>query len=362
MRPPTRNDGPVPTLRKHPPPPHPPSTTQSHPTANASSASASSEQLSLSTLTTNPAANLSADPVATASSDDSTTTSSSSSSSSNSHNSATTTANNFDRGRRAFFNVESDRLLFCSPHPTTGSDDAAAGTVPASGSGLQPYEVVSYERRRRNRCERRRRNSDSDDFSPQVSFGSESLLDLADDDDDNNDDISIKYSAYNVDGGAANYAAKVIPCDDSSSANNSCALSAPGFGPAQSAAVWFGNGSDNDCDRSVELRPLDSVSHSSADRVALVKNSASLIFTKKVGSNSVQPAAAAVVHRRQRDIRSAFGKYQRRSLHDQQHRGLLAEKAKPATGTRNERAYSWYAPSYKPLCEESENQRLLQVN
>lgn len=336
MRPPTRNDGPVPTLRKHPPPVLvPTSSSQQHQSAQLNGAAAAAT--------------------------------------------GTTDAIRInDRGRRAYFDVETDHLL-CYASPTAANVQRSARPPGIDASALHR---VSYERRPSG-------SSDTEDLYPQVSLNS--APPPADGDHtvvgDNSDDDDNDVSGVGEDGNSGGNASSpcMISSDDSSSAN--CMLyadiaeqqplwSAPDGRPngGHPAANVARNGRTTGSSASVAAGAAGGQKRAGTDsaalgqcsaesgRVALVKNSASLIFTKKPPM-TVAPAAVAqqhpVVHRRQQQQqqhqRTAIGVRppdQRHSLHDHQSENCSA--------VRSERASSWYAPLYMPLREE-DGYRLLQV-
>lgn len=86
---------------------------------------------------------------------------------------------------------------------------------------------------------------------------------------------------------------------------------------------------------------------SSGSSLTLVKNSASLIFTKKVAGSGII-SNQAVVHRK-RDTRVGRRSENRSSLQGiGEHDGAVGVE----TVLRKERTHSWYAPLYAPLDEE----------
>lgn len=91
--------------------------------------------------------------------------------------------------------------------------------------------------------------------------------------------------------------------------------------------------------------------------LTLVKNSASLIFTKKVVASAIG-SQAAVVHRKHRDTRSGGGGGggSRRSENRSSLQGIGEHEAAVGVETvlRKERTHSWYAPLYAPLDEEAD--------
>lgn len=412
MRPPARNDGPaavaVPlSLRKHQPPFRPPS---------PSAAQASTSSASVSTPD-----NLQANQQHTATQSLNATFASASASATGA-NSSTTAANTTrtDNGRRAFFNVDTDLLL--SREPATS---AAAGRLGSVGGG-EVYTLISYDRNFVNYIaddggiggdveDGEEELDDSDECtSPQVSFSSSGGTgDIVDD--GGGDDYVTSSDAVvsarppkdkgfaNTDNGGNRVGSSSVveranmpASDDSSASANQCML------PPMVAAVKRNTNSVNSSNSSscsssssrgsssssrsannlkrqrseepavVSAAPvtMDTTVAAIGSRMTVVKNSASLIFTKK----TTQPNAVVgqlgnslpTVHRRQPQQR-ANGRpanhhhvaEKRRSLHDQllQHPDATRAAAPPV---RSERAYSWYAPLYTPLREEGEY-RILQV-
>lgn len=254
----------------------------------------------------------------------------------------TTRGKSSSKGRRAFFNVESDHLLCYAS--AEAAVTTAAILVPNSSVTATVLNIVPFDRRHSD-C------LDAGDASPQVAVP--------------------RLAAFN---GTQPTVIMSSSEDSSSSAHNSSVSHATATDSNSNSSNSSSTCSDRVSDQLSNPKitsdsPATSVRREIVEtgRVALVKNSASLIFTKKKVPPQIQTQKLAsasgnvsvsvshpAVHRRLRSIRSTAEN--RRSLHEQ----LAKRPETHSPAVRSERAYSWYAPLYTPLREEGEY-RLLQV-
>lgn len=266
----------------------------------------------------------------------------------------TTRGKSSSKGRRAFFNVESDHLLCYAS--AEAAVTTAAILMPNSSVSATVLNIVPFDRRHSDRL-------DAGDAIPQVAVPRLAAFNGTTDD---ADEFASASSQPTVIMSSSE--------DSSSSAHNSSVSHATATDSNSNSSNSSSTCSDRVSDQlSNPKRTIDSPATSvrreivETGRVALVKNSASLIFTKKKVPPQIQTQKLAsasgnvsvsvshpAVHRRLRSIRSTAEN--RRSLHEQQ--AKRPETHSPAV--RSERAYSWYAPLYTPLREEGEY-RLLQV-